>query len=91
MRRTDEYVAWLLEARISLAQQKPGGICKPYSLSITAARPDKRRRDIDNLIKPISDALVHANIIPDDSLCQKVSAQWAIAGEGVNANIQELP
>lgn len=34
--------------------------------------PDKRRRDIDNQIKPVLDMLVNFGIIKDDSLIQKL-------------------
>lgn len=37
--------------------------------------PDKRRRDIDNQIKPILDMLVFFNIIKDDSLIQKLHVE----------------
>lgn len=37
------------------------------SVKITASPPDKRRRDLDNLLKSLLDALQHANIIKDDS------------------------
>lgn len=30
--------------------------------------PDRRRRDLDNLAKPVLDALTHGNVISDDSL-----------------------
>ena len=39
--------------------------------------PDRRARDIDNMIKPVSDALVAAGVVSDDSLCESVSAKWA--------------
>lgn len=39
----------------------------PLKLTIAAHRPDRRRRDIDNILKPLLDALTHANIYEDDS------------------------
>jgi crossover junction endodeoxyribonuclease RusA len=32
----------------------------PLKLTIRAHRPDNRRRDIDNILKPLLDALAHA-------------------------------
>lgn len=37
------------------------------AVSIYASPPDRRKRDLDNLPKAILDALVHADIIRDDS------------------------
>jgi len=36
-------------------------------LTIDATMPDKRRRDIDNILKPILDALTDCGIYEDDS------------------------
>ena len=46
------------------------GLFKPYerlSLLIEAFPPDKRRRDLDNLIKAIQDSLQYAGVYEDDS------------------------
>ncbi|MBC7351925.1 MAG: RusA family crossover junction endodeoxyribonuclease [Thermogutta sp.] len=42
-------------------------------LTIEAYPPDRRRRDLDNLLKPLLDALQHAGLFADDS--QIVSLQ----------------
>lgn len=81
--KSDEYKAWLEEAGWKAAEQKPKRIDGPYRLQIQAARPDKRRRDLDNLIKPISDLLKVVGIIRDDSDCDVLSARWVTVGEGV--------
>jgi crossover junction endodeoxyribonuclease RusA len=36
--------------------------------------PDKRKRDIDNILKPILDALQHAQLFADDYQIQKITA-----------------
>lgn len=36
-------------------------------VSITVSCPDRRRRDLDNLLKPTLDALQHAGVYEDDS------------------------
>jgi crossover junction endodeoxyribonuclease RusA len=71
MRRSDEYVAWLNEAGWTAKTQRPSKIDGPFKVSIHAARPDKRRRDIDNLIKPSLDLMEHLRIIEDDSDCER--------------------
>ena len=37
------------------------------SLSIAAYPPDKRRRDLDNVLKAIGDSLEHAQVFKDDN------------------------
>ena len=37
------------------------------ALALDASPPDRRRRDLDNLQKPVLDALEHAGIYADDS------------------------
>jgi crossover junction endodeoxyribonuclease RusA len=55
-----------------LAPGGGSGIRKPPSggriaLAMDAFPPDRRRRDLDNLQKPVLDALQHAGIYEDDS------------------------
>lgn len=42
------------------------------SLSIDVFPPDRRRRDLDNMLKALLDGLVHARILEDDSLIDKL-------------------
>jgi len=37
------------------------------SLSVDCYPPDRRRRDLDNLLKSLQDSLVHAGVMGDDS------------------------
>lgn len=91
--KSDEYVAWLDPILWEIAGQRAGRIEGPYSLSIAAQRHwrSKRARDIDNIIKPISDALVKAGVVTDDSLAESVSAKWAdeLDGPAVVVIVQE--
>ena len=88
MRKSTKYVTWLLEAGWRAKAQRPGSVKGPYKLSIQVTRPDKRRRDIDNTIKPISDLLASVGIIRDDCDCEMVSARWVTTGEGVTVRIE---
>jgi len=56
------------EAMVYLYEQAvPKGGEGPYSIYIRVRPPDKRKRDIDNLIKPLLDSLVEYGAISDDS------------------------
>ncbi len=54
------------------------GIFKPFTgpikVTIEVVPPDKRKRDLDNLIKPTLDALVNANVMMDDSQIKAIYA-----------------
>lgn len=52
----------------------------PFIFSLTAYRPDKRARDIDNLAKVVLDALQAGGAIENDSLCQAVVMRWSGVG-----------
>lgn len=77
--KSDQYSSWRKAVLWEIAAQRAGRIEGAYSLTIAAQRNwrSKRARDIDNLIKPISDALVKAGIVQDDSLAESVTARWA--------------
>lgn len=42
----------------------------PCSVTLTIYPPTKRRYDLDNLAKPVMDALMHAGVMDDDSQVQ---------------------
>jgi crossover junction endodeoxyribonuclease RusA len=88
MMLSERYENWLAEAGWTAKAQRPGRILGRYKLSIHALRPDKRRRDLDNIIKPISDLLKSVGVIEDDSLCEMITARWVTAGEGVEVHIE---
>jgi Holliday junction resolvase RusA-like endonuclease len=86
------YAKWKSSTAWEIAAARPGKIDGPYSLSLAVQRDwrSKRARDIDNIIKPVSDALVAAGVISDDSLAERVSAQWAddLSGPAVVVLVQ---
>ena len=91
--KSDEYAAWRKAAEWEIVGQRAGKIEGPYTLSIAAQRNwrSKRARDIDNVIKPVSDAIVKAGIVQDDSLAESVSARWDddLGGPAVVIIVQE--
>lgn len=73
------YAEWKKAAAWEIAAARPGKIDGPYRLYIAVQRDwrSKRATDLDNRIKPVSDALVAAGVVTDDSLAEEVSAKWA--------------
>jgi len=51
-------------------------ITGPIKLEVIATRPDRRRRDLDNLLKSLLDALDHAEVYEDDSQIQDLRITW---------------
>lgn len=91
--KTHEYASWREAALWEIKLQKAGQVDGPYSLSIAVQRHwrSKRARDLDNVIKPLSDALVKAGTIKDDSLAERITTQWVddLGGPAVVMIIQE--
>lgn len=88
--RDPVYVQWLDTEGWKIISQKQGGISGPYKLSIEAVKPDKRRRDLDNLIKPLSDLLKSVGTIDDDSDAQKIEMSWVPDGPPVLVRVEKL-
>lgn len=83
-----EYANWLVDAGFTAIKQRQPGIVGKYKISINAVRPDKRRRDLDNIIKAISDLVKSVGIIDDDCDCEQISARWVTTGEGVYVRVE---
>jgi crossover junction endodeoxyribonuclease RusA len=62
----------------------------PYKLTILAVKPDKRKRDLGNLEKAISDILVSQGIVEDDSLCEWIVARWVDKGPECQIIIEQI-
>ena len=72
------YRDWILEAGRAVAGQVQGEPqLKHYWLWIEAIAPDRRRRDLDNLLKPTSDLLKRAGVIEDDAFARAIIIQWS--------------
>ena len=90
MYRSKEYKAWLKTAVLNaMLQSGRKRIDGPYKLTLEAVRPDKRKRDLDNLLKAASDCLVQAGII-DDSKCEHIEARWVQSDNSCTLLVEEL-
>jgi len=63
-------------------------ISKPMRVDIIANRPDRRRRDIDNLLKATLDALEIAGLYVNDSLIHQLSIKWGSVQNIANLEVQ---
>ena len=54
-------------AELAAAEDWPKFGAQRVSVRIEAWMPDKRRRDLDNLLKSLLDSLTHAGVLDDDS------------------------
>ncbi len=58
-----------------LVQKTPRSDIGPYAIFIRAYPPDKRRRDLDNILKPCLDSLTEYGAIGDDSMIDDLRIQ----------------
>lgn len=61
------------------------------TVHITANPPDRRRRDLDNLLKATLDSIVHGGVIQDDSLIDHLTIVRGPTKEGgsISVNISD--
>ena len=90
MFRSREYMDWMNECMIIAREAGIPAILGKYKIMLRVARPDKRRRDIDNLAKAAQDFLQHAGIIEDDCLCEAIYCKWVNEGPPVRINIYPM-
>lgn len=89
-RKSDHYKAWVEEAGKELLTQRPLPQIKgPVRIHMKFGRPDKRRRDLGNLEKAISDLLVTFQIIEDDCKIEKLILEWSPDVVGARVEITE--
>jgi crossover junction endodeoxyribonuclease RusA len=73
--KSPKYKEWL---KLAGLQNKREGeiVLPPYAVTYTFKRPDKRKRDVANLEKAVSDFLVSCKFIEDDHLIDRITLQW---------------
>ncbi len=76
---SEDYRKWKALAAQEIALQRPGKVEGPFSIVVTLYRPDKRRRDLDNVgTKAILDSLTTAGVIEDDRFAQSILLRWGV-------------
>jgi len=89
--RSPKYAEWRTRAMWQVsAQAKRQKIDGPYKITVLAVKPDKRQRDLDNILKAISDALVSAGVLESDHHCQWIEARWVKEGPECLVTIEPL-
>ena len=64
--------------RLGAQSQRPGKIQGPVAITVAAGKPDKRKRDLDNIAsKAFLDLMVAHQVITDDSMVVSLASRWA--------------
>lgn len=83
MLKSSDYRRWLVMANAAIPLASRGHVTGRCAITIIADRPDRRARDIDNLAKPLLDALKPQKDMPlkgvirDDSLVAPLLLDWS--------------
>lgn len=77
-----------IEAQLWRLPYRHEVIAVPVSCAITLHKPDKRKRDLDNMIKAVLDVLTHAGVWTDDSLVHELHLAWGEICEGGKARVE---
>lgn len=62
----------------------------PVRVNIALGRPDKRKRDLDNTLKPILDFLEDYGVIQDDSQVHDLAIRWDAQTTGAAVMVYAL-
>lgn len=89
--RSPGYRAWADEAGYQLNTQHPRTIKGPVTLRYEFQEgQDNRRRDIDNLAKPVNDLLVTHGVIEadDNRIVRAIDLRWSREVVGVRVTVE---
>lgn len=91
--KSPKYRAWQTEAGWRLRQQRAVPIKGLVTIDIKAIKPDNRRRDLDNITKAIFDILVVNNVITDDKMIVRLTAEWSQSSDlsGISVTVAPKP
>ena len=85
--RTAEYRRWREDAGWMIKAARLPKITGRVAISIRAGLP-ARRRDLDNLTKPLLDALTSFGVIEDDGLAHRITSEWSAGVESGRVNVE---
>ena len=86
---TKRYEEWKREAALVLMAQRPRKHRGPVHVSIELCPPDRRKRDLDNALKCVLDALTTNQIIEadDSTILRSLEAKWVETGDPCRVEI----
>lgn len=75
---SEKYRVWKKLVAQELMLQKAPRIAGPVQIEIILRAPDKRKRDADNSLKSVADALVAYGVIEadDNSIVRRITVTW---------------
>jgi crossover junction endodeoxyribonuclease RusA len=75
-----------------MVQVKPSRLVTgPVAVQIIACQPDRRKRDLDNLLKATLDSLTHAGVYDDDSKIHSLRIEWGDRVKGGMLDVTVSP
>lgn len=75
--KSKEYSIWLNQSvSLAHAQWRTKTITAPVHVDFAIGVPDKRKRDLDNRIKPCLDLLELSGVLENDHLVHSLAAAW---------------
>ena len=89
--KTKAYAAWRGAAGWEIHAQGRKRIKGEVAVLIEVRKPDKRRRDIDNIIKSCLDLMTELGVIEDDSMVMDVRARWVAIGDPCVVTVNQVP
>jgi Holliday junction resolvase RusA-like endonuclease len=90
--KSPAYRAWLSEAGWRLREQRVQKLKGPVGITISAAIPERQKRDLDNCFKGLCDLLAAHGIIEDDALIVQIVARWdkVIASSQMRCEVKQV-
>ena len=88
MYKSKRYSDWMVSCFDPLIDFET--ICHPVSIEMSVGRPDRRKRDLDNITKPILDALETHKVLENDSLVERLLLYWSKEHQNVRVKIMSM-
>jgi Holliday junction resolvase RusA-like endonuclease len=92
--KTERYKTWLRAAGnevLATPLDRRVPIMGRFTLIVLAGRPDKRLRDLDNLLKATGDLLQAHGLIENDCLAESIYVAWSPTVEKRRIEVRVLP